>query len=213
MGVNYTQFSGVPVPDEDAVDDVPYWLTQIFGTSLDSALVLKASSNADRDSRLYLAPMGAICVVVDATPTVQAVYVKTSAPGTSVWGTVWKAPVAPVWTPLSLATDMTYLTSVPSITVDNNNVWATLKGDIQTISTATLANGTTVATIPSQFVLAETVKIPVAMNQIPTNWGTGYIVIDSTTNNINTWGITGASGGALQPQWAALWGVRFQCHQ
>lgn len=208
MGVDFSAFSEIPVPDEAGVDDVPYWLTQLVG-QIDQRLIVRALSTSDRDSKFYLMDMGAICVIVDTTPSVQGVYVKTSAPGSSAWGTVWKAPAAIAWTDLALASDMTQLSSKPQISLDDSGRWGTLKGDIQTISTATLANGTTVATIPSQFILPETVKLTVAINQVPTYWGSGYLVLDAATNNINTWGITGAA----QPQWVGLWSARFQCHQ
>lgn len=208
MGVDFSQFSDIPVPDEAGVDDVPYWLTQLV-SAIDPVLVLQASSSADRDSRYAQAPMGAVCVVVTAAPAVQGVYVKTSAPGTAQWGSIWNAPAAISWTNLSLASNITQLSSAPQISIEDNNQWGNLTGDLQTIDASTLTNGLTVATIPSQFVIAKTTRQPVAINQVPGSWGTGYVVIDQTTGNINTWGITASA----QPQWIDLSGVRFQCHQ
>lgn len=207
MGVDYTQFANIPVPDENAVDDVPYWLTQ-FADVIDPQLVQYASDNADRDARYYLSPMGTVVVVVDSTPAVEGVYIKTSAPGSATWGNLYTAPAAIAWTNLAMATNITSLSSLPQISVEKNNQWANLTGDLQTIDTTTLVNGMTVATIPSQFIIAKTIRHPVAMNQVPGSWGTGYVVIDQTTGNINTWGITASA----QPQWIDLSGVRFQCH-
>lgn len=208
MPVEYTDFAQIPIPDEFGVDDLPYWFSQQFSV-VDKALIFQATDTDDRDSKFYLAPQGSVCAIVDDTDVVQGLYIKTSLPGSSQWGTVWKAPAALAWTNLSLATDMTLLSVAPSITISDDNRWATLRGDVQTISTATLSNGLTIATIPDQFTVDGLVKIPCAINQIPTYWGVGYVVIDPATNNINTWGITAAA----QPQWAALWGIRFPCHQ
>lgn len=209
MGVNFSQFAGLPVPDSAATDDLSYWLTQL-ADGLDTSVILQATSNADRDSKFYLAPMGAICVVVTATPAVTGVYVKTSAPGTAVWGTVWQPQSALVWTPLNLALNMQTFQSVPSLTIDAANRWVTLKGTLQTISTAALTNGTTLASVPSPYVVDDTIRIPCAMNQVGSSGvAVGYVGISAADNSITMFGINAAT---MQPQWVDLAGVRFACH-
>lgn len=209
MGASFSEFAGLPVPDGQGTDDLSYWLSQLVA-GLDTAVVMKASSNADRDSRFYLAPAGSICVVVSGS-TVSGVYVKTSAPGTAVWGTVWQ-PQSPItWTPLVLASNVSQWSTPPSITLSDDNRWGTLRGDVQTVSSAAFVNATLVATIPPPFIVDESVKIPVAFNQVGSSGvAVGYLYVSSADNSCTLYGINPAT---MQPQWAALWGVRFACHK
>lgn len=99
MGYTYTDFAQLRVPDENAGDDVPADLS-FLAEQLDTGLVLRAASAADRDSKFYDAPSGVICVVKNADDAltdpgkVFGVYLKTSGAGTATWGTLWEPPAA-----------------------------------------------------------------------------------------------------------------------
>jgi hypothetical protein len=88
VGYVYTDNAGLRVPDENAADDVPADLS-FLADQLDTAVVLQAVSVAERDSKFYDAPSGAICVVRAGDGTISGVYVKTSNEGSATWGTIW----------------------------------------------------------------------------------------------------------------------------
>lgn len=155
MGTIYTKFAGLPVPDDTAQDDVPYWLSQL-ANGLDPKVVCRATSTSDRDSKFYQADPGLLCIVVSASGTVSGAYVKTSAAGTSpTWGTVWEPPVAPTPIPLNLVDGMGVANGKTPVAVYNagSHEWV-LWGNINLTSGGNIANGTTLAYLPAQVAMS-----------------------------------------------------------
>lgn len=155
MGATYSAFSALPVPDSAANNDVPYWLTQLVAT-LDARTLLTATSTADRDSKFFNAPSGVVCVVRDSgTSAVIGVYVKTSDVGTSVWSTVWTAPVAPTPVNINLADGFQATNGKTPIAVYNplSNTWA-LWGNIGTVNSTNIPSSTTLGTLPAAVALS-----------------------------------------------------------
>lgn len=150
MGALYSAFSGLPIPDSAGTNDMPYWLSQLVA-AMDGRLVLAATSTADRDSKFFNAPSGVICVVRNSgTTVVTGVYVKTSDVGTSVWSTVWTAPVAPVPVAINLADGFQAANGKNPIAVYNSvtNTW-TLWGNIGTVNSTNIGSNTTLGTLPA----------------------------------------------------------------
>lgn len=153
MGATYSQFSALPVPDTAGNNDVPYWLSQLVA-GLDTKLLLSATSTSDRDSKFFNAPAGVVCVVATGG-TATGVYVKTSDVGTSVWATVWTAPVAPTPVTIPLADGLQATNGKTPVAVYNatTNTW-TLWGNIATVNGSSIGNSTTLGTLPAAVSLA-----------------------------------------------------------
>lgn len=153
MGATYSTFSGIPVPDTAANNDVPYWLSQLTAV-IDSKLILTASSTADRDSHYFNAPAGVVCVV-ETGGTALGVYVKTSDVGTSTWATIWTAPVAPtpVDIPLSDGFQATNGKNPVAVYNSNANTWA-LWGNVGTVNGSAIANGSQIGILPAAVTLS-----------------------------------------------------------
>lgn len=149
MGATYSAFSGLPVPDSGATNDVPYWLSQLVA-GLDTQLILTATSTADRDSKFFNAPSGVICVVRSPSAVVSAVYIKTSDVGTSVWSPIWTAPAPLTPQPLILADGVQAANGKAPIAVFNPvpNTW-TLYGNVSFINGNPIPNNTIVASLPA----------------------------------------------------------------
>jgi hypothetical protein len=149
VGATFSAFSALPVPDTAASNDVPYWLSQLVAV-LDTKLVLAATSTADRDSRYFSAPSGVICVVRDGTGTVLGVYVKTSNAGTSVWSTIWTAPVPQTPVNIPLSDGVQVANGKPPIAVYNPaaNTW-TFWGNVGFTNGTNIPTNTILGTVPA----------------------------------------------------------------
>lgn len=148
MGSTNSTFSGLPVPDENATNDTPYWLSQLIA-SLDTKTVLTAVSTSDRDSKFFNAPAGVVCVVKSVSNVVSGVYVKTSDVGTAVWSAIWTAPGPLKQVPIPLADGFQTANGKSPIAVFNPvpNTW-TLYGNISAVNSTNISSATTLGTIP-----------------------------------------------------------------
>lgn len=156
MGYVYTDYAALRVPDEDAADDVPADLS-FLAAQLDTALLLRAESLGDRDSKFYDAPSGVICVirVPDGAVTdpgkVIGVYIKTSAPGTSEWSSIWSPPTTLDFLALSMTDDMRSRgtpTYDPGVWIENE-IFAQMKGAVARADGAKVQSGTVLGYLPS----------------------------------------------------------------
>lgn len=154
MGATYSAFSALPVPDTAANNDVPYWLSQLVAV-MDTKLLLTATSTTDRDSRYFNAPSGVLCVVRDGTGAILGVYVKTSNAGTSVWATVWAAPVPQVPVNIPLSDGVQVTNGKPPVAVYNPavNTWS-LWGNVAFTNGTNIPTNTILGTIPAAISLS-----------------------------------------------------------
>jgi hypothetical protein len=189
MGTVYTPLSQLPLPDEDAADDVPYWLSQV-ATKMDPALVLYATSTTDRDARFTNAPAGAICSVLSGVPAnpITGVYVKNSAPGMAVWGTVWQPPLPQTWTNITLASGFVSRgTGFEPQIMQESPLFAVMKGSVAKASGGAFSNLDIFGFLPSGFTCPRSKDFPSA----------GYTGTASTFAETKV-SLTGTSG---QLQW------------
>lgn len=153
MGYTYTDFAELRVPDENAGDDVPADLS-FLAEQLDTGLVLKAVSVAERDSKFYDAPSGVVCVVRAVDGTVSGVYVKTSGEGTATWGTVWEPPSALTLTAVTLSDDYTTRgtpTYDPGVFKEPGGIFAQMSGAIVRVDGTPVQSGSVIAYLPSGY--------------------------------------------------------------
>lgn len=165
MGTTYTSLANLPVPDENAADDVPAWFGML-ADQLDTSIVLYATSTSDRDSRYFQAPSGVICVIRETGGAIDAVYIKTSGVGTSTWLPIWTAPASSVWTPLSLVAGIVSRqvgTYDPQIRMENSE-FAIMAGALAKDDGTAITNGTIIAYLPQGFTIPRSGDFPIATN-------------------------------------------------
>ncbi|AWY07512.1 hypothetical protein SEA_LAZERLEMON_29 [Streptomyces phage LazerLemon] len=154
MGYTYTDFAGLRVPDENAADDVPADLS-FLAEQLDTAVVLKAVSTADRDSKFYDAPSGVICVVRSSPGgVVSGVYIKTSDAGSATWGTIWEPPSALELVQLTLNDQYTTRgtpTYDPGVYREPGGIFAQMSGAIVRVDGAQIQSSSVVGYLPSGY--------------------------------------------------------------
>lgn len=153
VGYTYTDFAGLRVPDENAADDVPADLS-FLAEQLDTSVVLKAVSIADRDSKFYDAPSGVICVVRSAGGVISGAYIKTSDSGSSTWGTIWEPPSALELTQITLNDAYTTRgtpTYDPGVFREPGGIFAQLSGAIVRVDGAQIQSSSVVGYLPSGF--------------------------------------------------------------
>jgi hypothetical protein len=154
VGYSYTDFAGLRVPDENAADDVPADLSYL-ADQLDTSVVLKAISTADRDQKYYDAPAGVVCVV-KSTPdnVVSGIYVKTSPEGSADWGTVWQPSGALELVQLTLTEGITSRgipVYNPGIYREPGGIFAQMTGAVVRTDGAQIQSGTVLAYLPSGY--------------------------------------------------------------
>lgn len=153
MGYTYTDFAALRVPDENAGDDVPADLS-FLADQLDTSLVLKAVSAAERDSKFYDAPSGVLCVIRDGSGVVSGVYIKTSGAGTATWGTVWEPPSALTLTAITLADDYTTRGTPsydPGVYREPGGIFAQMSGAIVRVDGTPIQSSTVIGYLPSGY--------------------------------------------------------------
>lgn len=153
MGYTYTDFAGLRVPDENAADDVPVDLS-FLAEQLDTAVVLKAISTADRDQKYYDAPSGVICVVRSAEGDVSGVFVKTSDAGEAAWGTIWEPPTALEMAQLTLNdlyTTRGTPTYDPGVYREPGGIFAQMSGAVVRTDGGQIASSSVLGYLPSNF--------------------------------------------------------------
>lgn len=153
MGYTYTDFAELRVPDENAGDDVPADLSYL-AEQLDTGLVLKAVSVAERDSKFYDAPSGILCVVRDGGGVVSGVYIKTSGEGTATWGTLWEPPSALTLTAITLADEYTTRGTPsydPGVYKEPGGIFAQMSGAIVRVDGTPIQSSTVIGYLPSGY--------------------------------------------------------------
>ncbi|UTN93032.1 hypothetical protein SEA_MARKY_29 [Streptomyces phage Marky] len=153
MGYTYTDLAGLRVPDENAGDDVPADLS-FLAEQLDTAVVLKAVSVAERDSKFYDAPSGVICVIRDGGGVVSGVYIKTSGAGTATWGTLWEPPAALSLVAITLNDAYTTRgtpTYDPGVYKEPGGIFAQLSGAIVRVDGTPIQSSSVVGYLPSGY--------------------------------------------------------------
>lgn len=153
MGYTYTDFAELRVPDENAGDDVPADLS-FLAEQLDTGLVLKAVSVAERDSKFYDAPSGVLCVIRAVDGTVNGVYVKTSGEGTATWGTVWEPPSALTLTAITLGDEYTTRGTPsydPGVYKEPGGIFAQMSGAIVRVDGTPIQSSTVIGYLPSGY--------------------------------------------------------------
>ncbi len=153
MGYTYTDFAELRVPDENAGDDVPADLSYL-AEQLDTGLVLRAVSVAERDSKFYDAPSGILCVVRDGGGVVSGVYIKTSGEGTATWGTLWEPPSALTLTAITLADDYTTRGTPsydPGVYKEPGGIFAQMSGAIVRVDGTPIQSSTVIGYLPSGY--------------------------------------------------------------
>lgn len=157
MGYAYSDLAGLRVPDEDAADDVPADLSYLVA-QLDTSVLLRASSTADRDSKFYDAPSGVVCVVKNPDNAVTdpgkvfGLYIKRSNAGTAEWGTIWEPPSALDFTAMSIADQFASRGSPtydPGLWVEPGGVFVSMKGAVIRQDGATITSGSILGYLPS----------------------------------------------------------------
>lgn len=153
MGYTYTDFAALRVPDENAGDDVPADLS-FLAEQLDTGLVLRAVSTADRDSKFYDAPSGVIAVVRALDGAVSGVYVKTSNEGSAAWGTLWEPPAA--LTLVSVLLNETYTsrgtpTYDPGVYREAGGIFGQMSGAIVKVDGTKVTSGSVLGYLPSGY--------------------------------------------------------------
>jgi hypothetical protein len=149
----YTDNAGLRVPDENAADDVPADLS-FLADQLDTAVVLQAVSVAERDSKFYDAPSGAICVVRAGDGTISGVYVKTSNEGSATWGTIWSPPASLTFTAIQLADPYTTRGTPlydPGVYREAGGIFASLTGAIVRLDGGQVQSSQVLGYLPSGF--------------------------------------------------------------
>lgn len=210
MGATFSQFAGLEVPDGFGTDDFQYWLTQLVA-GLDETVFLRAVSLTDRDAKFYSADAGVVCVVVDpAGPTVIGVYIKTSAPGSATWGTIWSPVIAIPWEGVTYVSNVqTHAGNPLQVYVDKNNQWATLAGAIEYIDGSRFLNNDIVASLPAHIVVDRAWNGDVSTSQAATTVpGTAYCAVGLT----GTLTMSGMSTTSTGPLWIGFDGIRFPAH-
>lgn len=166
MGYTYSDFAGLRVPDENAGDDVPADLSYL-AEQLDTAVVLTAVSVSERDSKFYDAPSGVICVVRDGGGVVSGMYIKTSGPGTAVWGTLWSPPSALTLVALTLNDAYTSRGTPaydPGVFREAGGIFAQCSGAIVREDGTPIQSGSVVGYLPSGYLpLRSANDFPVAI--------------------------------------------------
>jgi hypothetical protein len=206
VGATYSQFAGLPVPDTAAINDVPYWISQL-AAELDTQVVLQAASTADRDSKYFPAPAGVLCTVTDPSGNVIGVYVKTSPAGTSVWSPVWTAPSAPLQVDVPLADGLQAANGKSPIAVYNEvaNTW-TFWGNVAFANGGNIPNNTILGTIPAA-VQMSTVQ-PFYEGNAPTSvGGTGSPSGTAKISLAVSGNIVVFLGSGVAPGWVGLDGI------
>lgn len=193
MGSTNSQFASLVVPDDVALDDVPYWLSQLVN-GLDQKVVGRATSNSDRDSRFYGADAGLVCVVANAG-TATGCYVKTSAANTApTWGILWQPPLAPAPVPLTLVDGFQATNGKTPVAVYDafSNRWA-LWGNVNLVAGGTVPNNTTFAYLPSQVSVSSVVQpyydfsVPTSLSP-PNAYAVGKVNVNPATGALTFYG-------------------------
>jgi hypothetical protein len=154
VGYTFSDFAGLRAPDENAGDDVPADLSYLV-EQLDTAVVLKAATASERDSRFYDAPSGVICVVrSDPAGVISGVYIKTSAAGSATWGTLWEPPSALELVALTLNDSYTTRGTPaydPGVYREAGGIFAQISGAIIRVDGTPVQSGSVIGNLPSGY--------------------------------------------------------------
>jgi hypothetical protein len=209
VGSVLSAFSGLPVPDSAASNDVPFWLSQLVAV-MDDALILTATSTTDRDSRYFNAPSGVICVVRGASSpfAITGVYVKTSDVGTATWSAIWSAPAPASPVPIPLADGFQTTNGKPPVAVYSapSNTW-TLWGNIAQINSGNIISGTQIGSLPAAVALNATIQPYYegisTSSMTGSGWPSGAVKISIAASGTITVGMA----GNIQVSWVGLDGI------